>query len=43
MRIQKEMLKRERENLIAGIWDREKAMGPVAARRVANTAEKKLL
>ena len=28
MRIQKEMLKRERENLIAGIWDREKAMGP---------------
>ena len=28
MRIQKEMLKRERENLIAGAWDREKAMGP---------------
>jgi len=28
MRIQKEMLKRERENLVAGVWDREQAMGP---------------
>ncbi len=27
MRIQKEMLKRERENLVAGVWDRETAMG----------------